>query len=419
MPTSAQVIVESSSLRIDGVSIRNPDVVQFFRNKPENERLHVLVRAVELGVFCLQRAEVGQNLEFVRLEVERLIQASSSAVKDLPEAIRGKLSGQDSPTAQISATVNSVQHVVREKLDEVRSLFDTHLDPGRGDATLGKALTAMNGLLDPRREDSVQKRVEATIQSLSGTDGAISQAVKTAVESVVAPLRTAVETLSLAIAKQAGTREALAASPEKGFQFEEELLPMLQTWAASVGADLEYTAQQNQPGDFTLTLGDMSVSGLPLKIVIEARDRGQAFGRVLIGRQMTDALSRWKGSYGIYVSKTRNGLAQEVGEWCEFGCEHGPVVACTAEHLKTALRFAVVETRLRAAANGNHEIDTRTVAAELGRFRDSLNHLTRIKRKVGDIRQILDILPSIETEADQMRNEMQDALGKIEGLLPR
>ena len=266
MPTSAQVIVETSSLRIDGITIHNPDVVQFFRNKPESERLHVLIRAVELGVFCLQRAEVGQNLEFVRLEVERLIQASSSAVRDLPEAIRGKLSGQDSPTAQISATVDSVQHVVREKLDEVRSLFDTHLDPGRDDATLGKALTAMNGLLDPRREDSVQKRVEATIQSLSGADGAISQAVKTAVESVVVPLRTAVETLSLAIAKQAGTQEALAVSPEKGFQFEEELLPVLQTWAVSVGADLEYTAPHNQPGDFTLTLGDMSVSDLPCSL---------------------------------------------------------------------------------------------------------------------------------------------------------
>jgi len=143
----------------------------------------------------------------------------------------------------------------------------------------------------------------------------------------------------------------------------------------------------------------------------------QAFGRVLINKKMTDALSRWKGNYGIYVSKTRNGLAQEIGDWCEFGCEYGPVVACTAKHLKTALRFALVETRLRAAAEGDHEIDTHTVAAELGRFRDSLNHLMRIKRKVGDIRQIMDILPAIETEADQMRNEMQDSLGKVEGLL--
>lgn len=416
----SHVTVGESLLRVDGISIHDPEVVQYFRNKPEEKRARVFVRAVELGVFCLQRAEVGQSLEFVKLEVERLVQASASAVDKLPEAIRIRLSGQDSPTAHVSTAVQSAQESMRGKLEEVRQLFDQHLDPNKGDATLGKALKALQEMLNPRLDDSVQKRVEATVRSLSGTDGAISKAVKSTVEGVIAPLRAAIETLSLAVAKQAGTKEAIAASPEKGFQFEEELLPVLQTWAASVGAELEYTAPQNQPGDFMLTLRDMSVSDLPLKIVIEARDRDQGFGRVLINRQMTDALSYWKGTYGIYVSKTQNGLAMEIGDWSEFGCEYGPVVACTLEHLKTALRFALVETRLRAAVQKESgTIDTRTVAAELGRFRGSLNHLTQIKRKVGEIRQILDVLPSIEADANQMRNEIQDALGKVEGLLPR
>jgi hypothetical protein len=414
-----QVIVEDSLIRIEEISIQNPDVVQFFRNKREEDRVLGVIRAIELGVFCLQRAEVGQSLEFVKLEVERLIQAASRAVDKLPEEIRSKLSGQDSPTAQISSTVQSVQNSIQSKLDEVRTLFNTHLDPTKGDATLGRALSTLNALLDPRRDDSVQKTVEATIQSLAGADGAISQAVRTTVEGVVVPLRTAVETLSLTVAKEAGTQEALAMSPEKGFQFEDELMPMLQDWAGSVGTELEHVGPQNEPGDFVLTMRDTSLSGLPLRIVIEARDRGQAFGRVLIGRQMTDALWRWKGNFGIYVSKTPCGLAKEVGEWCELVCEHGPVIACTVEHLKTALRFAVVDTRLRAAAQRKQEIDTRSVAAELGRFRDSLNHLTQIKRKVGEIRQTLDVLSSIDMEADQMRNEIQQALGKVEGLLPQ
>jgi hypothetical protein len=413
----SQVIVEDSLIRIEGISVQNPDVVQYFRSRREEDRALAAIRAIELGVFCLQRAEVGQSLEFVKLEVERLIQAASRAVDKLPEEIRNKLAGQDSPTAQISSTMQSVQNSVQSKLDEVRTLFNTHLDPTKGDATLGRALITLNALLDPRRDDSVQKTVEATIQSLAGADGAISQAVRTTVEGVVAPLRTAVETLSLAVAKEAGTQEAFAVSPEKGFQFEDELLAMLQDYAGSVGAELEHVGPQNEPGDFVLTMRDTSLCGLPLKIVIEARDRGQAFGRVLIGKQMTDALLRWKGNFGIYVSKTPGGLAKEVGEWSEFGCEHGPVIACTVEHLKTALRFGVVDNRLRAAAQQKREIDTRSVAAELGRFRDSLNHLTQIKRKVGELRQTLDVLSSIETEADQMRNEIQQTLGKVEGLL--
>jgi hypothetical protein len=76
----SQVTVKDSLVRIEGISIHNLDVVQYFRNKRDEDRAQAAVRVVELGVFCLQRAEVGQSLEFVKLEVERLIQASSNAV---------------------------------------------------------------------------------------------------------------------------------------------------------------------------------------------------------------------------------------------------------------------------------------------------------------------------------------------------
>jgi uncharacterized protein Yka (UPF0111/DUF47 family) len=90
------------------------------------------------------------------------------------------------------------------------------------------------------------------------------------------------------------------------------------------------------------------------------------------------------------------------------------VIACTAEHLKTALRFAVVDTRLRATAEARRELDISKAEKELGRFRNSMNHLTQIKRKVGEIR---DVLPAIEDEADRMRNDIRDALNNIETLL--
>lgn len=90
----AQVIVEDSQVRFEGLTVANPDVVQYFKQKPEAQRPEAAVRAIELGVFCLQRAELGQSLEFVRLEVERLIQASKGAVDNLPEVLRAKLTAQ-------------------------------------------------------------------------------------------------------------------------------------------------------------------------------------------------------------------------------------------------------------------------------------------------------------------------------------
>lgn len=103
-------------------------------------------RAIELGVICLQRAELGQSLEFVRLEVERLIQASKTAVDGLPEVLRTKLTAPDGPTAQVSSTVLSVQPAIAGKLSKVQQLFEKHLDPRQTETTLGKALQDLRHL---------------------------------------------------------------------------------------------------------------------------------------------------------------------------------------------------------------------------------------------------------------------------------
>ena len=409
-----QIAIEGLIIRLEGIIIQNSDVAQHLSQKPQGERVPALIRAVEVGVYCLQRAEVGQSLDFVRLEVERLIQASNAAVDSLPDLIRDRLAGprRTDDSSHRSGTDGAERD--SGKLAEVQQLFDKHLDPGKSDATLGKALVAVNNLLDPKRDDSIQKRLDATLQGLAVADGAIAKAVKATVENAIAPLQAAIETFSLALKKEEGIEEALATTTRKGFAFEDQLLPELQRWAAIVGADLEYTAPQNLPGDFTLTLSDRSIGGMPLKIVVEARDRGERFGRARVAEQMNATLAQWQANYGIYVSKTQSGLAAEIGDWSELSCGHGQVIACTVEHLKTALRFAVVDTRLRATADARRELDISAAEKELGRFRTSLNHLTQIKRRVGEIR---DILPGIEDEADRMRSEIQDALDKIETLL--
>ena len=65
-------------------------------------------------------------------------------------------------------------------------------------------------------------------------------------------------------------------------------------------------------------------------------------------------------------------------------------------------------------AVARRELDISTAEKELGRFRNSLNHLMQIQRKVGEIR---DVLPAIEDEAYRMRNDMRNALNNIETLL--
>jgi hypothetical protein len=172
----------------------------------------------------------------------------------------------------------------------------------------------------------------------------------------------------------------------------------------------------NHEGDFLIKLDEKSVGPSGLTIVLEAKDHKDGWGRVRISQYMNTALRRWGGNYGVYVSKTHAGLANEIGEYCELTCELGPIIACTFEHLSTALRYAVVDFKFRELQRSRREIDVASIEGNLERFRTALNHLTQIKSKVATIRGALD---QIEVDANEMRAEMNSALVDIEGALPK
>ncbi len=410
------IVVEDKAIRIEGLLLTSPDVVQYFKQVDELRRAEVAVSAFELGVFCLQRAQVGGSLEFVRTEIERLIGAARGAISAVPGDLLTKLQGDAGPLGAVRSATQQAESTMRGKLDDVKVLFDNHLDPRNSESTLGRSLARLHILLDPQHDDSVQKRVERAIDSIASVDGKLASAVKKAVEDGTSALRQGVDGLRNAVVGEEAEREVLGRTPEKGYEFEEELKPGLQSWAAAVGAEAPmHVGPQNVPGDFVITLKDTSLAAVPFKIVIEARDREAGWGRARITGQMQAALTQWNGSYGIYVSRDQTGLAAEIGEWSELSCESGPIIACVAEHLRTALRFAVVDTKLREAARARKEVDMSTVTAQLGSFRTALNHLTQIKRSVTGIRSGLE---SIDTEADDMRAEIDDALRQIETALP-
>jgi hypothetical protein len=403
---NGHVVVEDASVRIEQLVVTNPDVVQWFKQIEESQREPMAVRALELGVFCLQRAQLGSSVDYVRGEIDKLIAAVEKAISTVPEELKEKLSGDSGPLMDVKGT-----------LEEVRDLFTNNLDPDKQTTTLGNALIRLRDLLDPSRDDSVQKRVDSAVNSIAQVDGKLAEAVKKAVTDGTEGLRQAVDGLRNAVVGKKAEEEVVSRTPEKGFEFEEELKPILQRWASVAGADSpDHVGPQNLPGDFVITLKDTGLATIPMRIVIEARDRETGWGRARIIEQMTSALKQWDGNCGVYVSKDQSGLAREIGEWSELSCEGGPIVACVAEHLVTALRFLIVDAKLREAAKVRKDFDSSTVTGQLARFRTALNHLKNIKTKVTGVRNLL---PEIEQAADSMRDEINDALAQIESALPK
>jgi hypothetical protein len=156
------------------------------------------------------------------------------------------------------------------------------------------------------------------------------------------------------------------------------------------------------------------MSTTDLRIIIEARDDQSARGRKRILDGMATAMATRAAQYGIYIACTASGLANEIGEWAELQSAQGPVLACTAEHLRTALRFAVAEHSLRQAKRATPEADAARIEAEVARIRSALARIRTINTKASVIRSGVD---AIGDEAAELKREITESLGAIDDAL--
>ena len=66
------VLLLDHSVRITELEIPRRDVADFLRTVDENEVDSTLIQAIEVGVFCLERARVTHDTEFVRRQLDQL-----------------------------------------------------------------------------------------------------------------------------------------------------------------------------------------------------------------------------------------------------------------------------------------------------------------------------------------------------------
>ena len=145
--------------------------------------------------------------------------------------------------------------------------------------------------------------------------------------------------------------------------------------------------------------------------MIEARDReSQRWGRKRISEQLTKAMSYRRANAAIYLSRSSDGLAQEIGDWAEGVCEQGSWVATTHHFLPLAIRFLAVQQRLTIVRASQPEINATTVENQLQRIRTTLKRITKINTHLTAMRKNTN---EIESEVDTLRQEVSGALDSI------
>lgn len=411
-----KIEISDSTIHIIHLEIHSKDVSDYLKAIPEGEREQSLVRAVEVGVFCIERTQTRQDTEFVRRQMDSLLLQFEKTSQSIPERVESALIGkvgvdEGQVLAPVKLIVNDTSKALLDKVNEVKILLSQEVDPTKETTTLGKALKSLREMLDPKRSDSVQGAIESALSRITTEDGTLAKAVKSVVTESVKPLADEVSKLSLEVRGQTSAEEALANTAVKGATYEEEVIVRLQEWAQSVGAEIEHVGSDNRPGDVLITFPITSFASTRIKTVIEIRDRHSPKGRKQISDDLSAAMAERTGTSGVYLSRNIHGLAKEIGEWSEGQCEQGPWIACTDEHLLTASRFLAAQERLEELRSTAPEVNASSIVAQAQRIRTALDRVKNINRYLTDVRSGAD---SIKDEAEKLRDEVRDALSTIE-----
>jgi hypothetical protein len=407
-----------NSIQIDHLEVPVKEVADFFRSIPPAEHGFTLMKAIEVGVFCLERGRTAQDTDFVKRKMSELLSQVEQAVVDIPARTEKNLlrqigADEGQVLSPLKKLVNEASSETTRRINDLKALLSEDLDPKSSKSVLGGALQTLRDFLDPKNTESIQNVLDQAVNKATADNGVLAKAVKMQVEDALKPLLAEIDGLSKEIRGQEAATEALEQTTFKGISFEEEVTETLHAWARAVGAEVEHVGGDNQPGDVLVTLRGDDIVAEPMSIIIEARDRGsRPMGRKAISTDMAVKIAQRNANAGIYVSRTLDGLsAREIGEWAEGACDYGPWVVCTQQHLTTAVRFLIVQRRLASLRAVSPEVDSASIEQQVEAIRTALGRIRTIKTKVTELGGCAEV---INEQASQLREEIKEALVCIE-----
>ncbi|MCC9643011.1 hypothetical protein LOC71_12045 [Rhodopirellula sp. JC740] len=413
------VEIDGDTVRLNNVLITDNDLARHLEPLSAEERITELTSIIEVGLFCVTRAAARTDMDFVRTQAERILAIVGTQLGGLPTTVRdnilSKLGTSDGQVLKpVKDQVDHVHRTLTGQVDTLTKLINEVLDPTKDSTSLGRAIKKIDGKLDPNQKDSIQSAVTAAVLSVTGTDGGLAKSVKTTVSDAIKPLKEQVDGLAKEVRGQQAAEEALSQTTQKGRPYEEQVVNDLNFWAAAVGAELIDAGPDCRPGDVVIKLGASSVAGTDVRIVIEARDRQTRQGRKQIADQLETKMHERDCNAAIYLSKTPEGLAKEIGTFAEGECARGPWVATTHDFLHQAVRLLICLVRLRAVKSDVPEFDGAMIEKQIDRVRTAL---TKIRTVNTSCNQIRDHADKIRNEADSLKSEIRESLVSIEEAL--
>ncbi|MBC5828457.1 MAG: hypothetical protein GIW99_12395 [Candidatus Eremiobacteraeota bacterium] len=413
-------MIDDSTITLSQVEFQSDVVAHYLSGVSEEDRPKSLVKALEVGVYCLERVSAINDVDFVRARIDRLLKDVQRAALEIPGATGALLAskmgvGSGQLLEPFAVAANDVRRAVDEKVQQVRALLENDIDPKNDRSTLGQSLKEIKSLLDPKHLDSIPCALERACQSLTKGDGELIKSVRDAVGDHVREIVRRIDTIEKHVDIAEKIDEALSNTTAAGRPFEDSVLDKLTKWAQSCGAETEHVGTDNRPGDVLIKVPRDPLGSDKIAIIVEAKHKKAGAGRKQIGDSLRTAMETRQACAAVYVCHSTDGFAREIGDWAE-GCVngHGPWVATTMDNLTTAVRFLAAIVQLSELRSSQARIDTHFISQKVNVLRQSLAHFTNIQTKLTGI---VDGVDYIRGESRSARELIHDAISEIEQAL--
>ncbi len=403
IPLHNSVRLEGDRIVIDRLTLSDPTLAAYLRERPADDRGTLVERALRIGLIALQDAGVTVNVDAVRTEFERMVrqseQVNERAAAALEQTLRANFADGDGRLPR------TLEKFLGDR-GALRSMVDELFDETKRDSAIGRIsgmleryfdgdASKLAHLLDPTRLNSPMHQFRQEIAA--GFKG--------------------LEERLVAIEAAAAARGAeRARSAAKGADFEDLLGAMLGEIARGAGDMLDATGldagsvMKSKKGDFVLTVDARVARGCDLRVVIEAKDRPMSM------RAMRDELREARENRGAAVAvavftpaHAPTGVAPftVVGE--DVYCVIDPE-APEAATLEAAVRLARL-LALASLAEREVELDAAAVEAALTGIREQLEVVRQLKSQ---LTSISNATKAVWTGLDTMRSSILSRVAEAE-----
>jgi hypothetical protein len=356
-----RIDVGDTFVNIDNYQIDDREIANRLRDLGAQERQETVTRALQLGFKMLDFAQSSQLLEAMRREHQDGVnQIMQSMLKE-------QQAGSQQTQAMLTQMITTV--------------------------------TSLDGVLAKTTNHLMEKSVAPELVT---------------VRSELTKVLNAMAFVQQQIAKQQGIQEIIEQTPKKGGPFEDEVLARCLVWARAQGGTVEHVGPDNQAGDVRITFAADGPAGVDLVIVVEARDREIGAGHKRIATDLAKAMSIRRAQAGIYVCKTPEGLAKEIGGFAEGTCPGGPYVATTVDGLDLAAKALMIRHRLAILRASQPATDIAAIDAAAQRLRIVIK---KFAQHTANGTKARDAINSMQEIVEAVRAECQEIAEEIEASL--